>query len=823
MTGERAPLDDEYLRRLSESPGGGAPSQRALKEGWLLWSSPREAKGCYKFLARFSYGNSKVYLRLTADVLALYADVPGSGSGKGARPFEVMFLASVSAVLGREKGSDHLRVVHARSDTWQLRLCAEDDSEENSLQEWGKCIQSRLSHFRAAKRQSQRITVSMMCRVNGKLKDTHKWVSRKTERRVKQFFGQCAPCLEDGLTQFGLNRRLGETLQKEVLPYKGKLEYNSDLVNEVRFKELSDPEVNEAQSVHWSEVSVKFLRICYTVPQELLLDFTLTLRMGAPDGLKRLIWPLAAGEAVEQPLLPGGSSSSRAAGTTWRDPDSVYKSATGRAFGGVDPKTIQLRDPVPTFCQGIAGMEEAPPLKSMVKHLDVLNEEGLRALRRLLWAIQLTSHQVEFCPFLPNLMCTLLCFFTEAETMSMVTCLLKKATVDVCKSANAEPAIADITQRMILTSKELNKLAKMFVREGMSKPMTETALKHLQTLGFDLHALASELLVDGLAGRLPFRAFTRLCGSFLREGSQVILRYGLALIQLNSDALAACTTKEDARKVLNSLGDGFAKYDAIEQLAKAAFSRIIEDNEVARVNSTWGSDYVAPKSGDYMRHLFCRPRLFEPKGLAPDAAWETLWGWVPAASRIFDPHLVYTPTQNGTSLRTLLEVCKKHAESPMVFFCYSNDGHLLGGYSPGIWVRTNGYIKTSLLRRPAEDAFVFRKLLDKELEVWQWTSRNEMLFDASEVHGLMFGGQLAAISISQDLLRCTTSPSVSFGSPMLVAPSDNIVGGTETQGNGEVVQTLQKGGPRRKSGSIELCGKESADFEMLAFEVFALL
>lgn len=805
--GELAALDDEQLRRLSEQDGRSPPSAKALKEGWLLKCCSGD-DWVFKVLnrAEIAVGGRRVYARLTADALALYEDVPGSRSGKGKQPTEVLFLSMVSAVLGRERGSDTLRCVHARGVWWEFKRCSED-KDESCLQDWGKCMASRLMYFKQAKRQSQRITVSTIAR----FKEVGQLDHRKLRKWLKwahKWLPCCDSCLQPVVSadHFSLNRRFSSLKDQEPTPYRGDVEFHSDLVNVENLKEVSDPELQEAQGAHWSDQCIRYLRVCFMVPEELGPDFTQTLRMGSPDGLKRLIWPLASGEAVEPPRVASYSPDSSAVSSTCRDPDAYYKSLSSRAFGGVDPKSIQLRDPVPTFCQGIAGMQEAPPLKSVVKHIELLNQEGQRSLRRLLWVIQLTFHQVEFCPFLPNLMGTLLAFFTEAETMTIVMCILKQAE----KERDPENAF---NLRMVWNSAQLNKQAKAFLREGKGKPLTGQALRHLEKLGFDVHALAVELLQDGLASRLPFRAFCRLVGSFLREGSEVLLRYGLALLKLRSEKIVACTTKEEAKKELDTLGQGFTTFSSLESLTKAAFSRIIEDFTMTRLNSEWGSQYVAPKTSDYQRHMFCRPRLFAPRGHCTDEVWEEIWGWVPRACRIFDPHLVYTPSTHGTSMRTLFEIGKKSPDAPMFFFCYSKEGDVIGGYSPGIWSRTNGYMKPSQLRRPAEDSFVFRKLAGEagnSTEVWPWSGKNEMLFNASELHGLIFGGQSAAISIGKDMTRCTTSPSATFNSPTLVVPQ-----GLEHEGQVDDE-------PTKETSSIQLVG-EMADFEMWAFEVFALL
>merc|ERR1740123_2772783 len=188
------------------------------------------------------------------------------------------------------------------------------------------------------------------------------------------------------------------------------------------------------------------------------------------------------------------------------------------------------------------------------------------ALRRLLWTKQLTSH-IEFAPFLPNLFATLLVFFNEAEVMWLVDPILQAAERDMCEAEKAQ------NPRIILTRQMLNKQAKLLVREGKRRVNAGEVVAHLERLGLDMHAVAAELLQDGLAHALPFRAFCRLVGSFLCEGSEVILRFALALLKLQTPALLACGSVTEARERLQNLGSGLGESpEIIDSMTKAAFS-----------------------------------------------------------------------------------------------------------------------------------------------------------------------------------------------------------------------------------------------------------
>jgi len=744
----------------------------AIREDWLQMVRSRDPKQ-----------SRNVYARLTADAVALYDAPPPSlrstivseqNNGRSqsksttasTQPIDVILLRSLSQLLGRGKGSDHMRLVNAYGDWWEFNSKTPEDNRK-----WVEAISARLNMFRHAKRVSTRISASVAAVA---LQEQERTKNPAANRLLggTSCWHSLAMLLPCGKHQHV--DRFSRRVSSQLSPYLGDREGgHSDLIERDRLAHVSDPDLQEAQAAHWSEQAVNYLRRCERIPEELVQDFVLTLRFGVPDGLKRLIWPLAIGERLDL-----------------SDANRFYSNLTTRAFGSVVPEEFQ--DPVPTFCQGIQGLEEAPPLRSAVKHLWLLTPSGETALRRLLWCMQLTNH-IEFSPFLPNLFATLLAFFSEPEAMLLVSRIIQEVHKDPRGQEGSNP-------RIILTRQMINKQAKLLVKAGKRKHNVPEVIAHLEHLGLDLHGAAAELLQDGCAHALPFRALCRVMGSFLREGSEVILRYALALLRLRAPQILACGTSEAAKEQLQILGCDLGETpDAIDNMTKVAYSMVLQEGGLARQTSTWGSAYIAPKK-DYSPHIFCRPRLFEPRGKCPDEVWETLWSFVPQTCRILDPRLIYTPAVHGTSLRTCLEITKKHKESPMVFFLFTTSGDIIGGFSPQMWVRTSGYLRLSELSRPVEDAFVFRRLRgQKTAEAFCWSGDNELVLQASEVSGMAFGGDSAAIFINKDLLRAHTSSSQSFRSPPLLQA--DIDEGDDSCGTDS---------------------KSSNDFEVLGFEVLAL-
>lgn len=163
-----------------------------------------------------------------------------------------------------------------------------------------------------------------------------------------------------------------------------------------------------------------------------------------------------------------------------------------------------------------------------------------------------------------------------------------------------------------------------------------------------------------------------------------MILYGLGLLKLQSPAILACKSTSDASTLLEGLGETLDNAEALESLTKAAFVMQVHSASFRRVSMKPVRIETLPKAHT-QNHLFCRPRLFEPRGSCPDDLWPPLWAELAASFRIYDPQLVYCPGMHGTSVRTCLEICKNHQGSPMIFFLYTLEGVILGGFSPAIW------------------------------------------------------------------------------------------------------------------------------------------
>mmetsp|Transcript_47957 Transcript_47957/g.104330 ORF Transcript_47957/g.104330 Transcript_47957/m.104330 type:complete len:760 (-) Transcript_47957:94-2373(-) len=739
-------LSREEKSALSDPPG------KSLEEDWMEVSSSRR-------------GKSRLFVRLLADRLTFYDKLPPMGNTV-VQPLDVVLFSRVVSVLGRNTSRHHLRVIDVGRNWWDLR----SDPPEK-IDGWAEKTVSRVENFRRARR---RISIKVSPGDNLPITSAMSQRNIGGVGKLILCLAKCSPCDPDK-GDFSAKVSVKRTPMRDRR--EGR-ETHSLFADEDELALVSDPDLQEAQAAHWSEQAVQYLKKCETLPPALVPDFRLTVRMGVPDGLKKYVWTHAAG-------LPISTVNSLAT-------QASYDALLRNCYGEFIPESFC--DPVPTFCQGILGTG-APNLDQAVTHLKLLTEEGQMRLRRLLWCISLASHGVELSPFLPNLLAALLVFYDEAEVFAIVASLIKIVEMDRNSEKSANP-------RILVTRGMLNKQAKLLVQDGRKNQVVVDVLDHLSRLKIDVHTVAVKLLQDGLAHALPFRALCRVMGSYLGEGSEVLLRYALALLKVQSEALLKCTSAEDAEKLLANLGEGLDTPELADTLCKVAFSMRVRVTGLERISSSWGTSYITADLNMPV-HIFCRPRLSAPRGHCPDELWEAIWSRVPDSVRIFDPKLLWDRLADGMSLRFMLEKCKKHIDSPMVFFIWTPQGDIIGGYSPSVWVKTNGYLDTTTLCRSAESAFVFNKIGDKAPEFWFWTGFNELLLQASEQRGLAFGGDAPAITVDKNLIRAGTSASRTFKSPSLIAPTISETATDE---------------PFNDDGSLR--GISHAEFEILRFEIF---
>jgi len=353
----------------------------------------------------------------------------------------------------------------------------------------------------------------------------------------------------------------------------------------------------------------------------------------------------------------------------------------------------------------------------------------------------------------------------------------------------------------------------------------------LECLGLDVSILVTHWLRDGLAAVLPTAAVFRLTGPLLCEGWSEPARFLLVLLGQAAKGLKDCSDVAAARRVLSLefLGQGKASL-TLDALARSAFHLRLQPRrsavKVAEAAEAAGKTICAPLEEKSDRLSW--PRLgSEVPSLVSLALLVDLWsGLLPPLTRLRRLRRVFSCSQDGYSLATLVQRCEDltadvGSNVPMLFLVATDCCGVLGGYAPLLWSFTGA----SFAPRVAgfEDSFVFvapREPPQKELgpmqtlgsmQVFPWSGRNELLLQLC--NGLLFGGDLPAISIDDELNHGASSVCETFGSPPLTPPS---------------AESLPHEGLRGAAASLSPSRREPSaqspvNFKVSAIEVFAFV
>ena len=128
------------------------------------------------------------------------------------------------------------------------------------------------------------------------------------------------------------------------------------------------------------------------------------LRHGIPQPYRRVVWlRLSGAEAVCR-----------------GDYDGYYDAATRLCFSLASPQPGQR-----VVVESIDG--KYPTFGGELLHFEWLSSDDFEAAKRLLLVLQGFEDKLEYCPWLPSLLCCLLQVLTEAETYCVILALVDRS------------------------------------------------------------------------------------------------------------------------------------------------------------------------------------------------------------------------------------------------------------------------------------------------------------------------------------------------------------------------------------------------------------
>eukprot|EP01118_Nematostelium_gracile_P003977 TRINITY_DN14726_c0_g1_i1.p1 TRINITY_DN14726_c0_g1~~TRINITY_DN14726_c0_g1_i1.p1 ORF type:complete len:513 (-),score=95.56 TRINITY_DN14726_c0_g1_i1:42-1580(-) len=434
---------------------------------------------------------------------------------------------------------------------------------------------------------------------------------------------------------------------------------------------------------------------------ECALNLKFLIRKGIPDTYRPRIWKIVTGEpsfSMENP--------------------SFYQNAMNHAFGPRIPTQIGK---IPEF-----GGHFRPE-----NHY--LTAEGVSRAKRILSVIALENPDLEYWPFVHDLVCILLHFMSESDTYELIH-LIKNAG----------------TKYFSTNRKDIFRFFKAFddiVREREVK-----VANHMKTLNTNTHNFADDWFCRLFVGIFPYQTVLRIFDAFITEGAKIGYRVALAFLKLNRDELLKTKTADEFHQCLKSKAKQWVDTDALMNKAfglrmkRKHMKKFIERHRVITVPDQAISSYY-------------RPKIRQESALVTELQFEILWSWLPQRFVIRDPNLVFNTARDGFSLKRLFHaVGELH---PTFLFAKTDRGEVFGAFVSHAWKKSKHFYGD-------RNCFLFRFTPHPEMFGWDEGSTDYFQF-AAEGDLQVGGGGGVGFALDDELNKGRTQRCTSFDNEPLTS------------------------------------------------------
>eukprot|EP01130_Rhizamoeba_saxonica_P003026 TRINITY_DN1313_c0_g1_i2.p1 TRINITY_DN1313_c0_g1~~TRINITY_DN1313_c0_g1_i2.p1 ORF type:complete len:487 (-),score=73.48 TRINITY_DN1313_c0_g1_i2:1043-2503(-) len=353
------------------------------------------------------------------------------------------------------------------------------------------------------------------------------------------------------------------------------------------------------------------------------------------------------------------------------------------------------------FGEKIPRRIEKPPLfggelKYEPHYLTIMGED---ACKRILCIIGMEYPDINFCPFMPDLVNVFLHYLSEENTYYIIHTIFSRA--------KEEEYI-----HIFLSLKEFSAFVKTF--NDIVRMQLPKIWKRLQSLGIDCSPFAEKWFRHLFVDYLPYPTMLHLLDSFLSEGVKILYRVGLALLKLHNREIMHC---QDASQIVNLLHQLSSQDFNETKLMKTAFQFHLSRkhyNRYHRKTKTKLNDLISPCD------VYYRPKVIGVTNSFPDYVWETIYEWLPPRHRIQDPSRIFNSEVSGYSFKNFLKSLSGY--SPTLVVLRSGEGNVFGLYMDSPWnAKGNPFIGST-------ESYLFTLLPDVEHFRWKEGQSENFLY-----------------------------------------------------------------------------------------------
>ena len=430
----------------------------------------------------------------------------------------------------------------------------------------------------------------------------------------------------------------------------------------------------------------------------------------------------------------------------------------------------EMGEQIPTFCD--KKLEEVIPFT-------YLNEEGIKALKEILWLLNGVLPKLEYCPALVGIASFLLLFLTKEETYELLRNVIE---------ADLNPGeLSNIKWHFRYNLSENVRLYLSIVNSIMeiSKPNVIKQFKLIEEYGLPKIKLIQDMSDKFFLDYINFIGALKLLPLFLYEGVRTIYKFAFGLISICPFKIVKEVKGEEQQEInkvptLSLLSDQIAlEYDfekrpeeEVLKLYKERSNKLenwsffidsIEEWDLTSKNN----NFLKLKIPSKIKELFppvekCKyiPSLFPESKILTKEILQKLWEKMPVDVKYTDGLILFDKvTSPEADLNNIYKICEKMEDNFILLFVIkTKKGEIFGGIMDQvIKLYDNGRYRIPI------SAYLFSA--EPETKVYAPKDRKHSEIVCFEAGALRYGNgeEGPAITLDSDLKTGWTQKNTVFG------------------------------------------------------------
>lgn len=354
----------------------------------------------------------------------------------------------------------------------------------------------------------------------------------------------------------------------------------------------------------------------------------------------------------------------------------------------------EMGDQIPTFCDKT--FEEALPVH-------YLNDEGVKALKEVLWLLSGVLPKMEYCPALVPLASFLLLFMTKEETYQLLRNIIE-----------ADLTPGDMSNIRWHFRYNLNENIRLYLAIScaiidISKPTVVEQFKVIENYGLPKIRLIQNMCETFFLDYINFIGVLKLVPFFLYEGIKGIYRYAYGLVAICPFKIVKQKSKEEqeAEQKLSLTGTMYLLTDQLaleydfEKRPEAEvlklyketsnklenwsfFLNTIQDWDLTHRNNSYTSLKIPSKAKDLfppVEKTQYIPNLFPESKILTGGLLPKVWEIMPQDVKYNEGIILFDKTTSPEGdLNAIYNICEKLEDSMLVLFIIkTTNGEVFGG------------------------------------------------------------------------------------------------------------------------------------------------